>query len=497
MIVEMPYFLEPLPLNSSPNKIRAFDVIPNFTISTKNFDTAGGKIVQRTNAEHTNHGINIDQNKRLNWLYESEIKYIILNLLQKSHPNGLGTLSNSDMDTIAAHIAGMSGEYIVSDYEPHNPDADGWIWTSYNNPAKINYISQKVKELTLSGGNFKKFMDWFQLKTFSFGGKTLSIQTNNWVFEWAGSTVDDYINCHANPSGASNFADDSSIAYTGWGYTSITLKIDNAGGSPYDANVNYGAIPSYLKSLDAVALMASLRPAEEVLYIVWPREDQERISYECRFKVSDTTQGYLRLLDNRLGYPTQLVSANIMIAASFKNVKKLTAWIMPTSENPLDMLRYAKRNGQHFCQSSVLGFDLAEYTGPDYASIPCPTSNIDFMNPSEAKGMNSILSALYSVSLHEDILDGTQVASFPAFRWKYDGGNWNDVDAVSDLSGFARSWKYKRPFFLVQTNQSGDKVALFQNPFTRAFKRIRFECSSLGIDSYTEGNYLKTVKIFA
>ena len=166
---------------------------------------------------------------------------------------------------------------------------------------------------------------------------------------------------------------------------------------------------------------------------------------------------------------------------------------MPNSENPLDILRYAKRNGQTWCLDP--GFEFANYTGPDQYTLDCPTSNVDFMNPSEAKGFNGIVSGLHRSHLCRDILDGTQTPSFPAFRWKFETGSWNEVAALSDLSGFARSWKNKVPFCLKQTNATGKNLLIFQQPYAMAFEPVRFECSSLGIDEWVEGNKVFGVKI--
>ena len=486
MVKIIPNFIEPLPKSSIPNKIQAFETYPAISqLPGKTFDIAGGNIAQRTIEEHQRLGINTDPNKRLHWYYEAEIKNLIIGILHKTNPNGLGSLSNSEMDTIAQSVSSQIYEYIVTDYEPHNP-ADGWVWESFQHPEKINYISQKVKDLTLSGGNFKKFLDWFQPKGFTYAGKQLSILPNNGVFEFGGSTVQDYINCHGDLEGISGFLDEASVLRLGWGYSSKTYLPDNAGGAAYGPNVNYFGAASFLKSLDSVALATALRPTKQILYIIWAMEDQARINYEARFRLGGDTQGFVRMKENRLSYSFHAVAGNVFIANSFKNVTKLHSWIMPTGENPIDILRYARRNGQNWCLDP--GFFLADYTGPDQFSLPCPTSGIDFMIPAEAKGFNGILSGLHRSHLCREVLDGTQTPSFPAFRWKYDGKPWNEVGAISDLSGFARSWKDKKPFALKQTNTGSKNLIIFKHPFTMAFKPVRFECSSLGIDEYVEGN---------
>ena len=495
MITVLPYGVEPLAATSTPDKIQAFERVPNFSnLAGKTFDIAGGNIPQRTLQKHEQKGINTDPLKKLEWYYEAQIRNLILGVLQKSYPNGLSTLSNAELDTLAANIASNTHEYIVTDYEPDDHVSNGWIWESYNQGGRISYLSQKVKELSLSGAYYKKYLDWFAPKGFTYGGKQLGLLTNNGVFEFGGASVNDYIACHADPSGASNFDDNSSVLRIGWGYTAITPgKIDNAGGSPYPAKTFFGPIPSYLKSLDALALCTALRPNTDILYILWAREDQERLNYPIRHRLGGNTQGFVRMNDNRLSYPFHLVEGNTFIANSFKRVKKIHAWIMPNSENPYDILRYAKRNGQVFCLD--VGFDLANYTGPDQYSLQCPTTSIDFMNPSEAKGFNAHVSGIHRSSLAADVLDGTQTASFPAFRWKYGTGSWNNVAALSDLSGFARAWKNKTPFCLKQTNSGAKNLLIFQQPFAMAFEPVRFECSSLGVDEWVEGNNVFGVKI--
>ncbi|WP_028525602.1 hypothetical protein [Runella limosa] len=481
--------------NQAVGKLAAYDDLATVNLTTKFFDKPYAT-AQRNDAQRARIGYNTDASKRLTWLYEEAIKNIVIGTLGKSAPNGLHTLSNAELDQIASNIAGMSGEFIIADYEPHDNNyipydtvGDDWVWVSFQHPDKISYISQKVKQLTQSGNFFKKFLDWFQAKGFTFNAKSLGLMTNNGVWQ-NGTTVsvDDYIAYYANPNLASNFQDGSSIAKCGWGYSSITYKPDNAGGSTYASNVNFGPIPSYLSSLCGINRGLAKDSTKAVLYIIWPREDQERLNYQqSRYKPkaldnSTNPQGYVRMLDNRLTYPTNLIADNTFWAACVPNVARLHAWILPNSEDPQDILRYAKRNWNNACQSSVLGFDLVNYDGND--NPPCPSSGLDYYGD-EAIGFNAIMQGLNRFGLHQDILDGTQTGTCPSFEFKRDGAsNWTTVGAISDLSEFARSWKYKQPVLKVWTKPGNNKrVVLFQHPFAESYEPIQYR-ANIGGTSY-------------
>lgn len=480
-------------------KIAAFDKLETVTLTTKIYDAPYG-VQQRSDAEKSRIGYNTDASKRLSWLYENEIKNLVIGVLGKSAPNGLHTLNNGELDQIAAAIAAMSGDIIIADYEPHDNNyniydtiGDDWVWSSWDHPAKISYISQKVKTLTQSGQLFKKFLDWFQANNFTFGGKTLKLSGGVW--QNANVTVDDYLAYYANPSAATDFADNSSITKCGWGYSAIGYKPDNAGGSPYAANVHFGTAVSYLSSLDGINRGLAKDPTKNILYILWPREDQERLNYRQVYYQpkaldgSTNPSGFVRMLDNRLSYPAGLVADNTFWAACNPKVVRLHSWILPNSEDPQDILRYAKRNGSHSCQSSVLGFDLANYEGND--SPPCPSSALDYFGD-EAIGYNAILQGLNRFAKQQDILDGTQTGSCPAFQYKRDGdADWTSVAAITDLSEFARSYKYKQPIIKVWTKPSNSKrVVLFQMPFAEAYEPIQFKSTIGGTEyEYTaEGN---------
>lgn len=494
--------------NAAVGKLAAYDTLQTINLTTKVFDKPYDT-AQRNNTERARIGYNTDAAKKLTWLYEQAVKDIVIGTLGKTAPNGLHTLTNGELDQVAASIAAMSGEIIISDYEPHDNNynqydtiGDDWVWVSYDQPAKISYISQKVKQLTESGQYFKKYLDWFQAKGFTFGGKSLALMTSNGVWQSGNVTVDDYIAYYANPNGASSFQDESSISKCGWGYTSITYKPDNAGGVPYAANVHFGPIASYLSSLCGINRGLAKDPTKNILYVIWPREDQERLNYkQVRYKPkaldnSTNPEGYVRMLDNRLTYPANLIADNIFWAACNPKVVRLHAWILPNSEDPQDMLRYAKRNFVNACNSSVLGFDLVNYDGND--NPPCPTSGRDYYGD-EAIGFNAIMAGLNRFGLHEDILDGTQTGSCPAFEYKRDGAaDWTAVGTINDLSEFARSWKYKQPVLKVWTKPSNSKrLVLFQDPFAECSEPVQYRVTISGTQyTYTaEGNNTHAFRI--
>lgn len=489
-------------------KIAAFDVLQTVALTTKVYDNPY-KPFQRNNTELARIGYNTDDSKRLQWIYEEGIKNLIIGTLGKTAPNGLHSLSNSELDTIAANIAAISGEIIIADYEPGNNNyipydtvGDDWVWVSFEHPQKINYISQKVKQLTQSGNFYKKFLDWFQRKNFTFNGKTLGLMTNNGVWQSGGVTVNDYLDYYANPSGATNFDDQSTIGKAGWGYTCITYKPENFGGAVLPANVNFGVVSSYLSSLCGVNRNLAKDPNKDILYIIWAREDQERLNYEqVRYQPkaldnSTNPSGYVRMVDNRLSYPSNLVADNVFWVACNPRVVRLHAWVLPDSEDPQDILRYSKRNWSDACQSGILGFTLANYDGSD--NPPCPTSGRDYYGD-EAIGFNAIMQGLNRFGLHQDILDGTQVGSCPSFEYKREGdSNWTSVGAITDLSEFARAGKFKRPVLKVWTKPSNSKrVVLFQDTFAEAFEPVEYRVTIAGTQ-YTrtaEGNNTDAFRI--
>lgn len=499
-------------------RLAAYDELPTVSLTTKAFDVPFDT-VQRNNTQRQRIGYNTDSSKKLNWLYEEQIKNLIIGVLGKSAPNGLHSLSNGELDTIAAAIAAISGEFIIADYEPHNNNyipydtiGDDWVWVSFEHPAKINYISQKVKDLTTSGTFFKKFLDWFQRKNFTFNGKQLGLATSKGVWQNNSGTVtvNDYLDYFANPSAATNFDDQSSITKLGWGYTNITYKVDNMGGATLPANSHFAPIASYLFSLSSINRVLAHDPNKNILYILWPREDEgpERQQYrQVRFKPksldgSINPTGYLRASDSRLTYPSNLVQDNTFVACCNPKVTRIHAWILPSSENPHDALRYAKRNGVDACNSAVLGFELSNYVGSD--NPPCPTSGIDYYGE-EALGFNAIMAGINRFAQHQDILDGTQTGSSPIFDYKRDyvegvdqDGDFTNVAAVADLSEFDRSWKFRRPWIKVWLNPtSGKRLVLFQDPFAEAFEPVAFKVTIASVVyRYTaEGNGVFSFRI--
>ncbi len=478
-------------------KIAAFDLLQTAALTTKVYNNPYAP-AQRNNSELSRIGYNTDPAKDLTWLYEAEVNHLILVTLGKTSPNGLATLNNSELDQIASAVAAISGEIIITDHE----GSDAWIWPSFEQPQKISYISQKVKELTQSGSFYKKYLDWFQRQNFTFNGKTLGMMTNNGVWENGGVSLNDYLDFYANPSGASNFDDNSTIGKCGWGYTSITYKPENFGGNVLPANVNFGAISSYLFSLCGLNRKMARDSSQKILYIIWAREDQERLNYQqVRYQPkalngSTNPTGWLRMVDNRLSYPSNLVADNAFWAACHPNVVYIHSWVKPNSEDPQDILRYAKRNWADACQSNVLGFTTANYEGSD--NPPCPSSGLDYYGD-EALGFNATMRGLNRFALHQDILDGTQTGSCPAFEFKRDGdADWTSVGAVTDGSEFARAGKFKRPVLKVWTKPSNSKkFVMFQDCFAEAFEPVQYR-ATIGGTLYTktaEGNNTHAFRI--
>lgn len=501
------------PNKEANGRILAIDNLPSIS-PNKLFDTAGGLIPERTPTQQQRVGINTDPTKRFLWLYEADIKNIIINQLGKSSPNGLGTLSNGEMDTVASIIAGMNATIIISDYEPHNPTQDSWVWPSSNHPDKINYISQKVKDITQSGNTFKVFLDWFQVNNFTFGGKTLALAGGTWDAS-NGTRVDDYIAYFQNPQGSSNFSDLSTMSKAGWGYTSITYKPDQAGASPDPATQSWGAISSYLASLCGINRINAYSPEKLILYVMWPREDQERLNNRnVRYKPkkldgSISPQGYYRATDSRINYPLNLIADNTTVAYCNPKVARLHAWIKPTSEDPYQILRYADRNGSPACANDngaggrVLGFETGNYTGGDAGSLPCPTG-VDYIGE-EALGYSAILCGLNRAAAHQDILDGTQVREAVAIQYKRAGqGSYSSIASATDLSEMARAWRYKQPWAQVWRNPNNNKrIILFQDCFVPAYSTGEAILSINGNDydltiansNPIDGNRLKMLRL--
>lgn len=467
------------PNREANGRILAIDSLPSVS-PNKLYDTAGGLIPERSAAQQQRVGINTDPAKRFLWLYEGDLKNIIINQLGKSSPNGLGSLSNGEMDTVASMIAGMNASIIIGDYEPANPSQDGWVWPSYQYPEKINYISQKVKEISQSGNNFKVFLDWFQTNNFTFGGKTLALSGDTWDAS-NGTRVDDYIAYFQNPQGATNFSDLSTMSKAGWGYTSITYQPDQAGASPDPATQSWGAIPSYLTSLCAINRINAYSPEKLILYVMWPREDFERLNNRnVRYKPkrldgSIAPQGYYRATDSRLNYPFNLVADNTTVAYCNPKVSRLHAWIKPTSEDPYQTLKYADRNGSPACANNdgnggrILGFETGNYTGTDAGSLPCPTG-ADYIGE-EALGYSAILCGINRAAAHQDILDGSQVREAVAIQYKRQGqGSYTTIASITDLSEIAQAWKYKQPWAQVWRNPTNNKrIILYQDCFAPAY----------------------------
>lgn len=463
--------------NKANGKLACVDALPTVSMSQKLFDVPFTP-AQRTAGEMARIGYNADPSKKFLWLYEEQVRNLLGN---RTQPNGLETLTNGEMDAIAQTIVNMNAEYIITD---HEGEPAWWEWPSwtYAGGQKISYISNKVDQL--SGGT-KKYFDWFHKQFFTFNTKQLGFLTDNGTFQanGNGSTVDDYLAFFANPGGASNQWNSSPMARCGWGYTSITYRPDNAGGSVLPANIHFAPINSYLLSLNGINAALSINPNRTIVYVVWPKEDFDRVEYrQARFKPksldnSVNPSGMVRMRTNRLTYPSNLVTDNIYLACCNPKVKRLHAWIKPNSEDPADIMRYAKRNGNHACSSSLLTFDVANYVGND--NPPCNITNGDYYGE-EAIGFNAIMAGINRFAAHQDILDGTQVKSCPAFAYKRDGDvAFTNVAAITDNSEKARSHKFRQPFIEVWTK--GTKhVVNFQMPFAEAFEPIVFQVTVAG-----------------
>lgn len=482
--------------NRANGKIDCFDVLPNATLTTKRFDTVANPI-QRTVLQLERIGFTANTANKALWLYEGGVKALLGERIQ---PNGLETLSNAELDAIATSIAGHSEEYILTDHE--GPDA-WWEWPawSYTAGQKISYIANKVDQLT---GGAKKYFDWFHKQFFDFNGKQLGSLTDKGVWQSNGASVDDYLDFYQNPGAATNHWNTSPIGRGGWGYTNVTYKVDNASQTPLPANVHLAPIAGYLKSLCGINTIIAVNPNKHIVYIIWGREDEGayRQHYQqVRFKPksldgSVDPSGYVRLSDNRLTYASNLIQDNVFVAACHPRVKKLHAWILPTSEDPVDILRYSKRNGNNACSSALLPFTVANYTGND--NPPCNISAGDYY-ADEALGFNAIMAGLNRFAPYQDILDGTQVGSSPAYSFKREGAvAYTSKPAITDLSEYARSWKDRSPWIKVWNKPSNNKkVVLFQHPFADACEPIPFKVTIGGTEySYTaNGNEVFAFKI--
>lgn len=492
------------PNQLAQKKIQAFDKLNTISLTVKKFDFAGGKIAQRSISEHNRLGIATEVSERLGWLYEAEVRYIVQTLLGKSAPNGLDTFNNNELDTIAQFIASRPFEVIVTDYEGY----EGWIWPSYRNTAKISYISQKVKQLTLNGTSYKKYTDLFQKSRFTFNGKSLEAKPDGHTWQVGDRSVDDYIAYYANPSAATAIEDTTVLATAGYGYGSIVFKPDNAAGSAYPANLHYGGIPNYLNSLCNINSHIANDMSRKIAYFVWAREDQTRLQNQnIRYKPSSINGdlnpvGYVRITDSRLTYPPNLIRDNITYATLHPNVQHVHSWILPNSEDPYDIFRWVRRNGQVSCGdnlngSSLLGFEVGNYIGNDVDSLPCPSTNRDYIGDERIQ-YNAILQGLNRAVPHQDICDNTQVGSCPAFEYKRSWeSSFTSVSAVNDLSEFARAYKFKRPFVKLWTNPTTQKkILLYQDMFEECFQThtVRIVVNGIQRTFTVEGNELLVVR---
>lgn len=469
------------PNNEAVGKLQCFDVLPTVT-SLKLFDTPYNP-AQRTKTELSRISYNSDNSKRFHWLYEADVHYMIQQLLGKSEPNGLETLNDNELEVLANYIKDQGFEYIVTDDE--GPDA-WWRWPgwTYASAQKISIIANKIDQKTSSS---KKYFDWFHKSLFTYNGKILGFLVDNGTFQSSSTTtVNDYLDFYSNPSLATGFWDSSPMSRCGWGYTSVTYKPDNAGNSQYfPSNVHFGAIPSYLKSLCGVNSALAVNPNKNIIYILWPREDQERLSYkQVRYKPKSldgqvNPEGHVRMLEERLTYPPNLISDNVFLIMCNPRVTRMHAWIKPNSEDPFDILRYTKRNWQDSCSSAILPFIVGNYEGND--NPPCPSSGLDYYGE-EAIGFNAIMQGVNRYAPLQYILDGTQVGSCPSFSYKRENNSsYINVSQISDLSEFARSWKYQQPFIKVWSNNTlGKKVVLFQDMFAECDEPIYFRVTING-----------------
>lgn len=451
--------------------------------------------------------MNTDTAKRLGWLYAGDLVNIVVNIMGKQAPNGLHTFDNADMDRFAGIVAGMEKNIIITDHE--SEPSLHWVWTSFDQPARISYISQKVKQLTLSGGRYKVFTDWFQSNGFTLNGKGLAFSGGGFRAtpqNLPEVTIDDYLAYYSNPSAATNFLDQATIAKCGWGYSSITYWAIDSPDSP--ATQSWGGTPTYLSSLCGINRVLANSPTKKILYVTWPCEDFDRRSNRNRrykpkrLDGSIVPQGYFRTAENRLQYPSNLVRDNTTIVCCNPAVTRIHSWIMPNSENPNNKFRYAYRNGDPACEGAALGFEVGNYIGADAGSLPCPTG-LDYIGE-EALGYNAILQGINRFAAHQDILDNTQVKVPVSFQYKrsYQSG-FTTVPAYSDGSEFARAWKFKQPFVQLWNNPTTNKkILLYQDLFEEPFEMAELKLTIGGVlreftvanGNWVNGNELKMVR---
>lgn len=495
--------------NAANGKLVALDRLATVALTTKTYDAASFKINERSLVEMGRVGVNTDTAKRLGWLYAGDLVNIVVNIMGKQAPNGLHTFNNADMDQFASIVAGMAKNIIIADHE--SEPSLHWVWTSFDQPARISYISQKVKQLTQSGGTYKVFTDWFQNNGFDFSGKGLGLSGGSWYSTPTGrphTSVDDYIDYFANPAGATNFSDQATIAKCGWGYSSITYYIDRVPGISDPATQSWGSIPTYLSSLCGINRNIARDPTKKILYVTWPCEDFDRISNRNRrykpkrLDGSIVPQGYFRTSENRLQYPSNLVRDNTTIVCCNPAVTRIHSWIMPNSEDPYNNLRYAYRNGTPACEGAALGFQVGNYIGADAGSLPCPTG-LDYIGQ-EALGYNAILQGINRFAPHQDILDNTQVKVPVSFQYKRsDQSGFTTVPAYSDGSEFARAWKFRQPFVQLWNNPATNKkILLYQDLFDEPFEMGELKLTVGGVlreftvanGNHVNGNELKMVR---